>query len=236
MIYFSVLLWTMSLTSCLYNLKESITGNGNVVNEKRNVGAFESLEVCCNLNAYVTFGNELSVSVEADENLQEIIRTVIDNKTLKIYTRPFIRKAKAKKVHITVPWLKSIEVSSASSCEGKNILKIDELKLDVSSAANLKLEAETRILRVEVSSGSKAELRGSAEKLYAEVSSAGSLEAYELRAKDCDVEASSAGHAAVYAIEELSASASSAGSITYKGDVKNTHIEQSSAGSVKQRR
>jgi hypothetical protein len=218
--------------SCVFDVKPVITGNRNVVTETRQIENFENLEVSTGLNIYITFGLEASLKVEADQNLHEVIKTECENGRLKVFSDANIRKAKAKNVIITIPSLSSIEVSSAGSVIAKNLLKTDEIEIEVSSAAELELQVEAKSLTIEVSSAGKAILNGIAEDVHAEVSSAGEIKAFELISQSCSVNASSAGHASFTAEQKLNAEASSAGSISYKGDPKDTNIEKSSGGSV----
>ncbi len=231
----SLMIIPVFLSSCILDMKPVITGNRDVVTETREVKNFEHLKVSTGLKVYITFGVELSLKVEADKNLHEIIKTEVDNGRLKVFTEENIRKAKAKNIYITVPELRSIGVSSAGTVLSKNILKTDEIEIKVSSAGKLELQVEAKNLDVEVSSSGKVILSGKVEDLDVNVSSAGKLEAFDLISQSCKVNASSAGHVSVNVEQKLNAQASSAGSITYKGDPTNKNVEKSSAGSVVQK-
>jgi hypothetical protein len=220
------------VSSCAIDFNEAITGNGDIVIEKREIKSFDKLEVSSGLEVTITFGQEPSLQIEADKNLLEVISTDLNNGRLRITSKINIRRAKSKKIHLTVPDLHSIEVSGAGIVQSENRLKVEELKLEVSSAGRLKLEVEAGIVNIDVSSAANVLLKGTSEKLFAEVSSAGNLEAYDLVTEFCKVKVSSAGKAKVNTTEVFEAEASSAGKISYKGDPKETNIEKSSAGSV----
>ncbi len=64
------------------------------------------------------------------------------------------------------------------------------------------------------------------------MSSAGDLHAYDLQAGEVKVGVSSAGDARVFATDEISMSASSAGNIYYKGDAQVIRSSKSSAGDI----
>jgi hypothetical protein len=68
--------------------------------------------------------------------------------------------------------------------------------------------------------------------LEADLSSAGDLNAYNLKTREADISVSSAGDADVYVTEKLTARASSAGDINYKGDPKYIDAHASSAGGI----
>lgn len=78
-------------------------------------------------------------------------------------------------------------------------------------------------------------LTGEADMIDASLSSAGDLNAYSLKVKEADVTVSSAGDADIYVTERLTARASSAGDINYKGDPRYIDAHSSSAGGVHRR-
>jgi hypothetical protein len=236
LIYFSALIGLFFLlNSCVMGFLDSISGDGNVKTVSREVADFKSIEAASGLNVFITFGNTLSLEVEADENLQDVILTEVNSGVLRVHTNKNIRNAKAKNIRITVPTLEDIEVSSAADVRCENILKTDRLEISVSSAGQLRLETNAKEVRVEASSSGSMELRGEADDLDVTVSSAGSIDADRLEAKFCKVSASSAGNAQVWVTDQLKAEASSAGNVQYKGDPADKKINTSSAGSVSQR-
>jgi hypothetical protein len=236
LIYLSALMGLFfQLSSCIMGLLDSISGDGNVKTVSREVADFKSVEASNGLNVFITFGNTLSMEVEADENLHDVILTEVNSGVLRVHTNKNIRNATAKNVRITVPDLEDIEVSSAADVRCENILKTERLEISVSSAGQLRLETDAKEVIVEASSSGSMELRGKADDMNINVSSAGSIDADRLEVKFCRVSASSAGNADVWVTEQLNADASSAGNIQYKGEPANKKIDTSSAGSVSQR-
>jgi len=222
-------------TSCIFDFPNSISGDGNVKVESREITDFKSIDASNGLHVYITFGNSLSLEIEADANLHDVIRTEVKSGTLHVFSERNIRNEKAKNIRITVPSLEEIEVSSAADVRCENILSTDRITISASSAGELRLETLAKEIRVDASSSGSVELIGEAQELEADVSSAGSIDAGKLMVKYCNVSASSAGSAKVWVSDELNAKASSAGSIRYKGDPGNKKIDTSSAGSVSQR-
>jgi hypothetical protein len=71
--------------------------------------------------------------------------------------------------------------------------------------------------------------------IRADLSSAGDLKAYDLQTREADISVSSAGDADVNVSEKITARASSAGDINYKGDPKYVDVHSSSAGGIHRR-
>lgn len=214
------------------NIQDSITGNGKVVSQTREVSEFSGIKVGSGIDVFLTQGETQSIVVEADENLQEWIKTDVTGNILNIYTEKSFRLAKVKKVMITCKTLDKIEVSSAGDVTGLSQFKTDKLDISMSSAGDLKFEVEANDITVSISSAGNVYLKGKTQMLKADLSSAGDLNAFDLEAKVGDISVSSAGNAKVFVTEEASFSSSSAGDINYKGEPRIKEIHTSSAGSV----
>lgn len=231
---FLSLVLVLSLSSCYFDgWGTGISGNGDVVEESRDVDGFSGVEVSTGIDVYLTQGNVFEVVVEADENLQDVILTELKGDKLVVRTDHVnIRSAKAKKVHVTLPELTELRISSAGDCVGQTTFQCEDLRISISSAGDLTLEVEADRIDLDISSSGDARLSGSAEVFDASLSSAGDLHAFDLVAYKVDVTVSSAGDARVHATEEIDMSASSAGSIYYRGDAKVVRSNSSSAGSI----
>lgn len=220
------------MTSCYITPGETVYGNGHVISEERDVGDFRKLKVSSGIDVHIRQGSEVSLLLEADENLHEVIRTEVVDGTLKIYTDKNIRKARAKQVYLIYEDLNSIRVSSAGDVRGENTLETDQLHIGLSSAGDLRLDLRAGEVNCNISSSGDARLSGSTKLLDASLSSAGDLYAYELIAEKVEVSCSSAGDARVFAEKEIRARSSSAGSIYYKGGAELVDARSSSAGSI----
>ena len=227
----------LSLSSCYFDgWGTGISGNGNVVEDVRDVDGFTGVEVSTGIDVFLSQGNNFEVVVEADENLQEVILTELKGDNLVVRTDHVnIRSAKSKKVHVTLPELTELKISSAGDCVGQTPFQCGDLNLSISSAGDLTLEVEAGRINLDISSSGDARLAGSAEVLDATLSSAGDLHAFDLVAGRVDVNVSSAGDARVHATEELEMNASSAGNIYYRGEAEVVRSTSSSAGSIVRR-
>ena len=224
----------MTLSSCYIDgWNESISGTGRVVEETRDIEGFTGVQVSSGIDVYLSQGNSFDIRVEADENLQEVILTELEGNKLVVRTdRVNIRNAKSKKVHVTLPELHELKISSAGDCVGQTPFTCDDLRLSISSAGDLSLEVDAREINLDISSSGDARISGSTDILDVNLSSAGDLNAFDLIAGRVDVTVSSAGDARVYATEEISMNASSAGNIYYRGDARVIRSQSSSAGDI----
>ncbi len=231
---FCIVLLAIGSTSCVIGGWDNhITGSGNVVEESRDISGFTGVHLSSGIDVLLSEGDEFKVVVEADDNLLDVIETELKGNMLVVGTDNVnIRGAKAKKVHVTLPSLEALKISSAGDCDGQTPFHCGDLRLDVSSAGDLELEVEADRINLDISSSGDVRLSGEVKEFDVSLSSAGDLHAFDLVAEFVDVSASSAGDARVHATKEISMSASSAGDIHYMGDAEVVHSNKSSAGSI----
>ena len=235
---------------------ENISSNG--VTQVRNVGKFTGVSVSSGIKVNFTQGNNQSVVVETDPNLQEYVSTEIENGILVIGIKnKNNRKLNFKKLLVTIeaPRLSSVRVSSGSLLTTINTITESDFAAEVSSGANLnadlnirnntsidigsgssmRLNVQTKKFALTGSSGSSATVVGTADTTVFSLSSAASCNAQDLLSKTGTASASSGSMLKINATESLTASATSGASIRYKGNPKNIVAsgKSSSGGSVK---
>jgi len=226
----------LCIASCTNaQMRKSVSGNGNVVTKERKTEQFTGIKVSSGIDVYLKQGDNLSLTVEADENLHEYILTEVRDGVLNVYTDANIREAERTRVNVTIKEINSVKVSSAGDVFGQTPLKTETLDLSVSSAGDIKLEVYAKEIELDISSSGDMTLSGEADMLDADLSSAGDLNAYDLTVREAEISVSSAGNADITVTEKLSARASSAGDINYKGDPKYVDAQSSSAGGIKKR-
>ena len=235
---------------------ENIDSNG--ITQVRNVGKFTGVSVSSGIKVNFTQGNNQSVVVETDPNLQEYVSTEIENGILVIGIKnKNNRKLNFKKLLVTIeaPRLSSVRVSSGSLLTTINTITESDFAAEVSSGANLnadlnirnntsidigsgssmRLNVQTKKFALTGSSGSSATVVGTADTTVFSLSSAASCNAQDLLSKMGTASASSGSMLKINATESLTASATSGASIRYKGNPKTIVAsgKSSSGGSVK---
>ena len=221
------------MTSC--NLNFGVSGNGNVKTEKRAVnGTFNEIEVSNGLDVYLTQSDSESISVQADENLQDIIKTEIKGNVLKIYTKKSIRFSEAQKVMVNFKNVSKISASSGSDVYATNTFQAESIKLVTLSGSDMEIGINAKTIECTSSSGSDLKLSGSTIHFKAQASSGSDINALNLQAETSRVKASSGADIRVNSSEELYANASSGGDIKYRGNPKKLEKNNAVSGSINQ--
>lgn len=211
-----------------------VTGNGEVQEMEREVNDdFDQIEVSRGLDVYLTQGDELSITVEADSNLHDIIMTEVENNTLYIFSEENINRSRAQKIHVTFKDLSRLECSSGSDVYSTNTIKADDLELSTSSGADMEVSVDASVVDCSASSGSDLRVSGRTNKLYANASSGSDIKAGDLISETCDAKASSGADITVNATAELTAKASSGADIKYYGNPEKITKRDGVSGSVR---
>lgn len=222
------------LTFSLANSQSKNTiGNGKVTYQNRTVSeSFDKIHIEQGLTVYLSMDTEEKISVETDENLQDIIKTEIKDGLLKIYCSESIYSARHKNIYVSVLSLSEIKTSSGSSLVSENTLITDSIKTKASSGSAISLQVSTNSLVANASSGSALELKGKTNSLITKSSSGSTIDAYKLNSQDVESNASTGSSTLIRASYKLVAKASSGGHISQKGAAKIIEKKTSSGGQV----
>ncbi|HUC80659.1 MAG TPA: head GIN domain-containing protein [Flavisolibacter sp.] len=221
-----------------------VSGAQKVINdpnvELRTVaGAFNGIAVSSGIDLYLSQGDEVvAVSAERPEHLDRI-KTEIVNGTLKIWydaksgININIGDAKRMRAYVSYKTLNSIKASSGSDVTVDGVLKSSELRIDISGGSDFKGKVDVDHLKVDQSGGSDVNISGRATTLSVDASGGSDFNGYDLNTEICDLEASGGSDIEVTASKELSAKASGASDIHYRGKPNVKMAKASGASEVK---
>ncbi len=228
---------SLIMLSCNFsmNLGDGVDGSGNVVTVERDISSdFDQIKVSQGLDLYITQSNDVALSVEADENLHDLIMTDVENNILRIYSSENIRSASSKKIILNINDISAIKATSGSDVYSTNTIEVDNLELVCTSGADMKLDVKTQTLNCRSTSGSDIRVSGTTDILIAAATSGSDIKANELKAKTSEVKATSGADISVNTSKALTARATSGGDIRYSGNPEKVNKSDSSSGSVRQ--
>lgn len=206
-------------------------GNGVVVEETRNVPEdFTTITAAEGLDVFVTQDKDFSISVEADENIIDLIATDIKEGRLKVHAIENIGRA-TKKIYVTLPEIEGLKSSSGADLIVQNVIQAEKIELDASSGSDLKVELVASEVSADASSGADIKIAGKADVFYVDASSGADVRAKDFQVQRCNAEASSGSDISVFVTESLVADASSGADISYTGEA-SVQTKKSASGSV----
>jgi hypothetical protein len=211
----------LSATAQEKQKQETIEGNGKMVTRDVKVGSFDALKASGVYELKLSQGNNESVKIEADENLQDYFsvrnegsRLVIDMK--KMENKNFKSKSKMK-VFVTFKKLKEMELSMVGNVGSEEQLAFDDLDLKNKSVGNVDLKLTARKLDLNNTSVGNVKLSGKADDVVVKNSGVGSLEAGSFMVQTMNIENTGVGSARVNAEKDLKVKDSFMGKVENKG-------------------
>ena len=220
-------------TSCSVDMFNSISGNRNVITQERKTSnAFTGIKVSTGIDLYINQDSKNKVTVEADENLHDIIITKVENGILKVYSEKNIWRAKARKVYVTIKDLNLLAATSGSDVYGKGSIKSDKISITATSGANIEITLDANNVETNSTSGSDIKIAGTAINHSSNATSGSSIDAYGLESKNAIARVTSGADINIYASEKIDANATSGGDIDFKGSPKSIHKNSNSGGSI----
>ena len=231
--FLGILFIATIFTSCGIDIFNGVAGNSNIVITERTPQAdFSGIKVSTGIDLFISQGNTNAITVEADENLHNLIITEVKEGVLKIYTKKNIWKSKAKKVYVAIENLTLLKASSGSNVKSESVINTNEIAIDASSGASIKIEVIAKNVETKTSSGSGIRIKGTTINHTASASSGSSIDAFALKGDHANASASSGASINIYASIKMDGKATSGADIAFKGNPAAINKETSSGGSI----
>jgi len=203
-------------------------------------GSFTKIKVSSAIDLYLSQSENESVAVSASEDkYKDGIKTVIEDNTLKIFyegDRNWRGRDRKMKAYVSFKTLQALEASGASNILVAGKITTSFMKLMLSGASDFKGAVTTDDLKIDLSGASDVTISGSAKNVVIETSGASDVKAYDLQTEVCSAKASGASDINISVNRELSAHATGASSISYRGEPALKESHASGASSVSRRR
>jgi hypothetical protein len=209
--------------------------------EVREAKNFHAIELSNAFDVYLTQSNEESVAVSAAETKFR------DNIIVEVKSGVLIVRYDSKdkwkwntgnkklKAYISFKNLDRLNVSGACDVYIVDNWKADNLKLGLSGASNLKGKLDAQKIMIDLSGASDMTLSGNVGQVNIEASGASNFKGFDMVVDFCDAKASGASDISITVNKELSANASGASDIKYKGSGLIRDIKTSGASNISRR-
>ena len=184
------------------------TGSGVVASEERTIGDFDQIVLQGAMNIEAATGVEPKLTVEADDNLMEIITTEVQGTKLIVSTRENYRSSRGVTVRLTAPAVRSLVLNGSGNISATDVSGPD-FEGTINGSGNI------------AATGSVSDLR-------ATIAGSGNLDLSRLEAKNAAVCIAGSGSVNVHATDTLDATIAGSGDIVYHGQPK---VKQTIRGS-----
>ena len=210
----------------------AVRGSGDVVTIEVPVDDFNRLAVSHSFDVNVSVGDEPSLTLRVDDNLESSLEVEVTNDTLRIGLQPRTSVSNATlEADVTVTSLDAVEGSGAVSID-LGSLAGSTLELQLSGASDLNGAVDFDNVTGVLSGASNISLSGRVATLDVDASGASDLALLDLEVDGLIVSLSGASSAEVSVNGSIRASLSGASSLRYRGDPDVTTIDVSGASSI----
>ncbi|MEO9145263.1 MAG: head GIN domain-containing protein [Ginsengibacter sp.] len=214
-----------------------------IINDKnaevRNVGTFSGIKVSGGIDVYLSQSDDYALAVSAsDDRFRDEIKTEINNGILTISyggSSLWYNSNRKLRAYVSFKTLESLEASGASDFIISGNFKSDDVKIRLSGACDMKGLVNIENLQLSLSGASTVKISGTVQNIKIEASGASDLKNYDLVVDNCVANLSGASDVKITVNKSLSARASGASSLYYKGNPDRRDISSSGASNISQR-
>ncbi|WP_309620866.1 head GIN domain-containing protein [Salinibacterium sp.] len=211
-----------------------LASRGPVISEDRSIDTATSVVLDSWGDVTISEG-EPSLVIHAPAEIMDRLTSDVKNSELVLGVRSGIPTVSGARIRyeLTLPSLDGIRVEGAGDIRSN--VPGDDLRVDINGAGDVDIDSvDAATVTVNVSGAGDATLNGRADELTVSLDGVGAVRAEKLRTARAIVDIAGSGDAAVFASDQLDASISGVGSVTYGGNPKVTQ-QISGVGEISRR-
>jgi hypothetical protein len=208
-----------------------VKGSGVVIEETRDVAAFDSIRVEGSLDVVLSLGEAGPVRIKAEDNLAPLVIATVKGSELTLKTSDSYNTKVGIEVYVTAEDIRAIKASGSTDVLCQGLFEVEELDLEASGSSDIECAVKAGSLTVTASGASDIRLSGDVNLLNVVASGSSDVAAFELVAAEADVKTSGASDASVNA-KFLQAHASGSSDIRYRGLPEKLTSKDRGAGSI----
>jgi hypothetical protein len=225
---FLILIASITFASCA-----SVSGNGNVRDEKRDLSNIEALKTSGSINVEIKSG-DYSLVVEDDENLLHYVVTDIDNGVLNIhYKHGYMIMNDHAKVIVTVPSLSKLTTSGSGDISSDGVIKNNnQIEMNTSGSGDINVSVDAPSVKATGSGSGDISISGRTKDFQCKVSGSGDIKCSGLKSENADIRVSGSSDVHVFASVSLKVNVSGSGDVYYGGNPASPQIHIAGSGTV----
>ncbi|MEM9820923.1 MAG: head GIN domain-containing protein [Bacteroidota bacterium] len=219
LLFFGVLLFC---PACVIDLDDDfngdcVRGRGDLIAVDLNLADFSGIQLEIDAQVILRQGSSQSVTIEAEENIIDLIDLDVRNDIWEIDFEDCVRDYDNIRIFIEMPNISRLTVTGSGLIRGDNLFEVDEIDLIISGSGDIDLAVNADFIDGKISGSGKTYLEGNANRFDFEISGSGDYRAFNLNALRGDIEIRGSGDAEVRVEEELDVEIRGSGDVFYRG-------------------
>jgi len=226
----TALLATFSLQSCYFdfddggggdsdrNFSRCEEGFGGTITEELFLDEISGIRLRTDAQVYLSRGDKQEVLVKGQDNIIRELSTSVRNDVWEIEFDDCIEDSDVLRIYITTPSMDFIANSGSGNIRSDDILRTDLIEVNNNGSGDIKLSLEVEQINGRNSGSGKIELEGVTSTLDFEVDGSGTLEAFDLLARDAQINIDGSGNVQANVSDFLGIAINGSGDVYYKGN------------------
>ena len=214
----SILLMAIISYGCTASA-EQIKGNGKVVSIERKIEPFSAIKLNGVFNVMISQGEKESLTIEADDNLVDLIESIKDGDTLIIKQKKESNFKPTKfNIYITIKDIKSLESDIVGNIVTSTPLNLKDFNLSTQNVGSIKMEFNSDKFFANINSVGDITLKGRSGVSDIKNSSVGNIHSLDFVSDNLILQNSNIGDVEVSVEKEFTLTTNGIGNVLYKGN------------------
>lgn len=200
---------------------KSVSGNGKMTTETRNVGSYDAIRVAGFFNVTLVAGDEGVLTIEGESNLLAFIETDVSRGilTIKVENKQNLNASWGKDIKIVIPFrdIERVSLSGSGEITSNDLIKATTFEVSVSGSGDVNLEVEANRTQSRVTGSGDLNLKGSTIEHDVKVTGSGDIEAGRFKAENVNAQVTGSGDIRVACTKSIKARVTGSGDIEYVG-------------------
>ena len=227
----TVALALLLLSSCYFDASpgKRIQGEGPYLTRDIELPPIKGIVIRNSADVVLSQGNRQRMTVEAQENIIDNLRTEVSSGILYISNRKPVWRTRPVRIKLRIEDLTDVRVSGSGDIVSDGRFDdLDDLEVIISGSGDIKLDVEADNIYARIGGSGSITLKGDARSGDFRINGSGSIYANELETKRGSARISGSGGIHLFATSHLNARISGSGDIIYRGDPE---VDSSISGS-----
>ena len=225
-------------SSMIFISCESISGNGNVKDEKRPLSNINTVRTSGSIDVEIANGDTYSLTVEDDENLIPYVVTEVNGGELNIhYKDGFSVMNDHAKVIVTAPTLDKIITSGSGDITTNGVItNNNQIEMNTSGSGDVKANVNAPSIKVTGSGSGDIELSGMTKNFDCSISGSGDIKCSNLKSENAVIHVAGSSDVHVFASVSLKVNVTGSDDVHYSGNPASPEIHITGSGTVEAER
>jgi hypothetical protein len=196
---------------------ETVKGNGKVVTKTRLVSSYQKISLEGSIDIIINQNGQEGVTIETDENIQDLVITEVIDGKLKINYKKNISANPTKMiVHVSCKQLNKISSSGSGDITSSSTIKTNDFSVSHSGSGDLKLNLSVNKLNINSSGSGDFDLEGSADFFTYNGAGSGDVMAKDLKCPGASISIAGSGDVVLKNGTKAKVSAAGSGDVSYE--------------------